>query len=88
MTRTYFLCSMGCVLSIQAGAGGADAMDSAQMLLQMYARWAERKAYACSIVDVMPVCIYMCMYVYRYMCMHGYVAQCRAKHECMQDGRK
>jgi peptide chain release factor 2 len=29
-------------LRIQAGAGGTDACDWAQMLLRMYARWAER----------------------------------------------
>src|SRR5205823_1858378 len=33
-------------LRIQAGAGGTDACDWAQMLLRMYARWAERHGFA------------------------------------------
>ena len=44
---------MGCVLSIQSGAGGVDAMDWAQMLLRMYTRWAERKGFPCKVLEVM-----------------------------------
>ena len=42
----------GCVLSIQSGAGGVDAMDWADMLLRMYTRWAAKKDYKCTVVDV------------------------------------
>jgi peptide chain release factor 2 len=39
------------IVSINAGAGGTDAYDWAEMLLRMYLRWAERRGYACSVVD-------------------------------------
>jgi peptide chain release factor 2 len=35
----------GAVLTINAGAGGTDAQDWAQMLLRMYTRWAEKHGY-------------------------------------------
>ncbi len=38
-------------LRIQAGTGGTEACDWAQMLLRMYARWAERKGFQVEIVD-------------------------------------
>src|SRR5215831_8717709 len=38
-------------LRIQAGTGGTEACDWAQMLLRMYARWAERHGYQVEIVD-------------------------------------
>ena len=34
-----------CYLEVHAGAGGTEAQDWAQMLLRMYARWAERRGY-------------------------------------------
>src|SRR5262249_52604005 len=38
-------------LRIQAGTGGTEACDWAQMLMRMYARWAERHGYTADIVD-------------------------------------
>jgi peptide chain release factor 2 len=38
-------------LRIQAGTGGTEACDWAQMLLRMYARWAERHGYQAELVD-------------------------------------
>ncbi len=38
-------------LRIQAGAGGTEACDWAQMLMRMYARWAERHGYEVEIID-------------------------------------
>src|SRR5438876_2650174 len=38
-------------LRIQAGTGGTEACDWAQMLLRLYARWAERHGYQAEIID-------------------------------------
>src|SRR5262245_7986621 len=37
-------------LRIQAGTGGTDACDFAQMLMRMYSRWAEQNGYQVEIV--------------------------------------
>jgi len=39
-------------LSVQSGAGGTEACDWAEMLLRMYQRWAERRGFTTSIVDI------------------------------------
>jgi peptide chain release factor 2 len=39
------------ILKVQAGAGGTEAQDWAQMLLRMYMRWAERKGYKVALLD-------------------------------------
>ena len=41
----------GAFLFIQAGAGGTEAQDWAQMLARMYARWAERHGFTCEVVE-------------------------------------
>lgn len=43
--------SSNAYLRIQAGTGGTEACDWAQMLLRMYARWAERHGYQADIID-------------------------------------
>jgi peptide chain release factor 2 len=42
------------IVSINAGAGGTDAEDWAQMLLRMYLRWAERKGFRTEIIEESP----------------------------------
>jgi peptide chain release factor 2 len=41
----------GALVSINAGAGGTESQDWAQMLLRMYTRWAERKGYKLEEMD-------------------------------------
>lgn len=42
------------ILSINAGAGGTEAQDWAEMLFRMYLRWVERKDYKSTVVDFQP----------------------------------
>ena len=43
--------SANCYLAIQAGAGGTEACDWAQMLHRLYTRWAERKNFKVETLD-------------------------------------
>ena len=40
------------ILTINAGAGGTDAQDWAQILMRMYTRWAESKGYSVEVPDI------------------------------------
>jgi peptide chain release factor 2 len=42
------------IVYINAGAGGTEAQDWAEILLRMYLRWAERKGFETQVVDVFP----------------------------------
>ncbi len=42
----------GAVLTINAGAGGTDAQDWAEMLLRMYSRWGEQQGYKVDLVEI------------------------------------
>lgn len=42
----------GAILSINAGAGGVDSQDWADMLMRMYYRWGERQGMAVKLLDV------------------------------------
>jgi len=41
-----------CFLDIQAGSGGTEAQDWAEMLLRMYLRWAERRGWETDLIEV------------------------------------
>ena len=42
----------GAVLTINAGAGGTDAQDWAEMLLRMYTRWAKKQGYKARFAEI------------------------------------
>ncbi len=42
------------LLSVNAGAGGTESCDWADMLFRMYMRWAERRGFKTEIVDILP----------------------------------
>jgi peptide chain release factor 2 len=41
-------------LDIQAGSGGTEAQDWAEMLLRMYLRWSERHGFKTELIEVSP----------------------------------
>jgi peptide chain release factor 2 len=41
-------------LDIQAGAGGTEAQDWAQMLMRMYLRWGAARGFKCEVIDSSP----------------------------------
>ena len=46
--------SKNAIVSINAGAGGTEAQDWAEMLFRMYSRWIERKGYTFELIDYQP----------------------------------
>ncbi|QTA87609.1 Peptide chain release factor 2 [Desulfonema magnum] len=42
------------IISINAGAGGTEAQDWAEMLFRMYTRWVEQKGFKSNIIDFQP----------------------------------
>ena len=45
---------LNAILTIHAGAGGTEAQDWAEILLRMYLRWAEKRAFRTQILDFQP----------------------------------
>jgi peptide chain release factor 2 len=43
-----------CIVSINAGAGGTESCDWANMLLRMYQRWCERRGWESEVTDALP----------------------------------
>ncbi len=43
-----------CYLEVNAGAGGTEAQDWAEMLLRMYIRWAEKRGYKVTLTEESP----------------------------------
>jgi peptide chain release factor 2 len=46
--------SRNALVSINAGAGGTDSQDWAEMLFRMYTRWMDKKGYRFQIIDYQP----------------------------------
>ena len=42
------------IVTIHPGAGGLESQDWARMLMRMYTRWAERRGYQVSVLDLQP----------------------------------
>ena len=42
------------IVSINAGAGGTEAQDWAEMLFRMYSRWVDRKSFKVDLIDFQP----------------------------------
>ncbi len=42
------------ILTVHPGAGGLESQDWAEMLLRMYTRWAERRGFTVSVLDLQP----------------------------------
>jgi peptide chain release factor 2 len=42
------------ILTLHSGAGGTEACDWVEMLFRMYRRWAEKKKYTVTIMDILP----------------------------------
>jgi peptide chain release factor 2 len=42
------------LVSINAGAGGTDSQDWAEMLFRMYSRWIDKKGYKMTLIDLQP----------------------------------
>jgi peptide chain release factor 2 len=45
---------LNAILTVHAGAGGTEAQDWAEILLRMYLRWAEKRAFRTQILDFQP----------------------------------
>lgn len=42
------------IVSINAGAGGTEAQDWAEMLFRMYSRWVDKKGFSLELIDMQP----------------------------------
>ncbi len=45
---------LNAIVTINAGAGGTESQDWAQMLLRMYQRWAQAKGFKVELIDALP----------------------------------
>ncbi len=45
---------LSAIMTIKPGAGGLESQDWAEMLLRMYLRWAERKGFRATVMDLTP----------------------------------
>jgi peptide chain release factor 2 len=45
---------LNAIMTIKSGAGGMESQDWAEMLMRMYLRWAERKGFRATVMDLTP----------------------------------
>ncbi|HTX64526.1 MAG TPA: peptide chain release factor 2 [Opitutaceae bacterium] len=75
------------ILSIQAGAGGTESCDWADMLFRMYTRWAERRGFTLEVQDVLAgdeAGITKAMMVLRGEYAYGYAKAERGVHRLVR----
>lgn len=79
--------SRNAILSINAGAGGTESCDWADMLLRMYSRWAEDHHYNFSIVDILAgeeAGVKNVTFTVRGDCAYGYLKSERGVHRLVR----
>lgn len=75
------------ICSINAGAGGTESCDWAQMLLRMYQRWAERRGFKFEMIDMLEgegAGIKNCTFVVRGDMAFGYIKCERGVHRLVR----
>lgn len=79
--------ALDAIVSINAGAGGTESCDWAEMLLRMYTRWTEEHGYKVSIIDILAgeeAGIKNVTLTVRGDCAYGYLQSERGVHRLVR----